>query len=50
MKIMYWREKIALLYSAFQKAVRWGEINDARYFAKEMIKIKQPGGVWGQSD
>ena len=42
---MSWREKIFLLYSALQKAIRWCEINDARYFAKEIIELGQPGGV-----
>lgn len=41
---MSWRE-VYLLYSALQKAIRWGEINDARYFAREIVRMKQPGGV-----
>ncbi len=34
-----------LLRSALQKAIRWGEVNDARYFARKMIDEGKPGGV-----
>ena len=40
-----WRDKDSLLRSALQKAIRWGEVNSARYFAQEMIKDGKPGGV-----
>ena len=31
------------LMSALQKAIRWCEVNDARYFAKELIEMGKPG-------
>ena len=37
------RNRIFVLYSALQKAVRWCEVNDARYFAKEFIEMGLPG-------
>lgn len=42
---MNWKNDIFLLYSALQKIVRWGEVNDARYFARELIRRGQPGGA-----
>ncbi len=42
--MMSWRENY-LLYSALQKTIRWGEVNDARYFAEEIIRSGKPGGV-----
>ena len=32
-----------VLHSALQKAIRWCEIIDARYFAKELIEMGKPG-------
>jgi hypothetical protein len=37
------KDRIFLLYSALQKAIRWCEVNDARYFAQEFIEIGMPG-------
>jgi len=42
---MYQRERLSLLRSALQKAIRWCEVNNARYFAQEIIKEGQPGKV-----
>lgn len=42
---MEFKEKILLLHSSLQKSIRWGEINAARYFAKEIVKEGQPGAV-----
>jgi hypothetical protein len=36
------KNRIFVLYSALQKAIRWCEVNDARYFAKEFIKMGLP--------
>ena len=36
-------DKMFLLSSALQKAIRWGEINDARYFAEEIMRDGKPG-------
>jgi hypothetical protein len=37
------KNRIFLLYSALQKAIRWCEVNDARYFAQEFIEMGLPG-------
>ena len=36
------------LISAIQKAIRWCEVNEARYFARELIDMGVPHTVWGQ--
>lgn len=36
-------ERFFELMSALQKAIRWCEVNDARYFAKELIEMGKPG-------
>ena len=36
-------ERLLQLMSALQKAIRWCEVNDARYFAKGLIEIGKPG-------
>ena len=35
--------KIRLYMSALQKAIRWCEVNDARYFARELVKTSNHG-------
>ena len=42
------KDKLYELISAIQKAIRWCEINDARYFARELIDMGVPDSVWGQ--
>ena len=37
--------RIRVLYSALQKAIRWCETNDARYFAQEIIEMKIPAPI-----
>ena len=38
-----------ILMSALQKAIRWCEVNDARYFAKElMILVSKPATIFNQ--
>jgi len=37
------KNRIFVLYSALQKAIRWGEVNDARCFAQEFIEMGMPG-------
>jgi hypothetical protein len=34
--------------SALQKSIRWGEINDSRYFAKELMDMGYPGAVFNR--
>jgi hypothetical protein len=36
------------LISAIQKAIRWCEVNDSRYFAQELIDMGTPHAVFGQ--
>ena len=37
------------LMSALQKSIRWCEVNDARYFAKElMILVSKPATIFNQ--
>jgi len=38
-------DQMYVLMSALQKAVRWGEINDARYFAQNLIEMGKPGAA-----
>lgn len=42
------QDKIFELISAIQKAIRRCEVNDARYFASELIDMDLPHTVWGQ--
>ena len=42
---MYNRDRFYLLISAFQKSIRWCEINDSRYFAQQLIDMGFPGAV-----
>lgn len=35
--------RIFVLYSALQKAIRWCEINDTRYFAQEFVEMRIKG-------
>jgi hypothetical protein len=37
--------RIRVLYSALQKAIRWCETNDARYFAQEIIEMEIPAPI-----
>jgi len=34
--------------SALQKSVRWGEVNEARYFARQLMKDGTPGAVFNR--
>jgi hypothetical protein len=45
MEKSHWETKnrIFVLYSALQKAVRWCEVNDARCFAQDFIEMGMPG-------
>jgi len=42
------RNKLYEHISAIQKAIRWCEVNDARYFAQQQIIMGMPHAVWGQ--
>lgn len=42
------KNKFYELISAIQKAIRWCEVNDARYFAQQQIIMGMPHAVWGQ--
>lgn len=39
------RDRMYLWMSALQKAIRWCEINEARYFAQELIEMGMPGAA-----
>jgi hypothetical protein len=45
---MFDQNRFHELNSAIQKAIRWCEVNDARWFAKELIDMGVPFSVWGQ--
>ena len=45
---MYNMNKFYEFISAFQKSIRWGEVNSARYFAQELMKMGLPGGVFNR--
>jgi hypothetical protein len=45
---MFDQNRFHELISAIQKAIRWCEVNDARWFAKELIDMGVPFSVWGQ--
>ena len=45
---MFDQNRLHVLISAIQKAIRWCEVNDARYFARELIDMGVPHSVWGQ--
>lgn len=37
-----------LYMSALQKAIRWCEVNDARYFARKLVEMGKPGAVFNR--
>ena len=45
---MFDQNRLHALVSAIQKAIRWCEVNDSRYFAKELIEMGAPYAVFGQ--
>ena len=45
---MFDENRFHALVSAIQKAIRWCEVNDSRYFAKELIDMGTPYAVFGQ--
>ena len=45
---MFNENRLKVLISAIQKAIRWCEVNDSRYFAKELIEMGVPHAVFGQ--
>ena len=45
---MFNENRLEELISAIQKAIRWCEVNDSRYFAKELIDMGAPYAVFGQ--
>ena len=45
---MYNRNRFHELQSALQKSIRWCEINESRYFAKELMNMGYPGGVFNR--
>ena len=45
---MFDQNRFHELNSAIQKAIRWCEVNDARYFAQELIDMGAPYAVFGQ--
>ena len=45
---MFDQNRLHELISAFQKSIRWCEINESRYFARELIKMGVPNAVFGQ--
>jgi hypothetical protein len=42
---MYNMNRLYILISALQKSIRWCEINDSRYFAKQIMEMGYPGAV-----
>ena len=42
---MYNMNRLYELISALQKSIRWCEINESRYFAKQLIDMGCPGAV-----
>ena len=45
---MFDQNKLRELISAFQKSIRWCEVNASRYFARELINMGVPNAVFGQ--
>jgi len=45
---MYNMNRMYELISAFQKSIRWCEINDSRYFAQELMNMGYPGAVFNR--
>ena len=45
---MYYNNKLSNLRSAMQKSIRWCEVNDSRYFAREIMNLGYPGGVFNR--
>jgi hypothetical protein len=45
---MFDQNRFHALVSAIQKAIRWRQVNDSRYFAKELIDMGTPHAVFGQ--
>ena len=45
---MFDRNRLHVLQSALQKSIRWCEVNESRYFAKEFMNIGCPGGVFNR--
>jgi hypothetical protein len=41
----YSTDKMYVRMSALQKAIRWCEINEARYFAQELVEMGMPGAA-----
>jgi hypothetical protein len=42
---MYYMDRLYELISAFQKSIRWCEVNDSRYFAQQLMEMGVPGAV-----
>jgi len=45
---MYNMNKFYEFISAFQKSIRWCDVNDSRYFARELMDMGLPGGVFNR--
>ncbi len=45
---MYNMNKFYELISALQKSIRWCEINESRYFAKQLVDMGCPGAVFNR--
>lgn len=45
---MYNMNKFYELISALQKSIRWGEVNNARYFAGQLMDMGMPGAVFNR--
>jgi replication-associated recombination protein RarA len=42
---MFDRDRYYLLISALQKSVRWCEVNESRYFARQLVDMSVPGAA-----
>jgi len=45
---MFNMNKFYLLLSAFQKSIRWCEVNASRYFAQQLMDMGMPGAVFNR--
>jgi len=45
---MYNMNKFFEFISAFQKSIRWCEVNDSRYFAQRLMGMGYPGAVFNR--
>lgn len=45
---MYNMNRFYELISAFQKSIRWCEVNDSRYFAQRLMDMGKPGAVFNR--